>query len=83
MRDPMETLEEALKRFPRLYKFYVGLNFCKGELPDGTEKPGNRFYDLFYHTFYLRCACCAALRGLAVGFVAGILCHMLWRFVNA
>ncbi|MDR1079454.1 MAG: hypothetical protein LBQ79_00445 [Deltaproteobacteria bacterium] len=78
MRDPMEAMEDGLSRFPRPWAVYVRLNFCKGELADGTPKPPNRFYDLFYHLFYLKCPCCAALRGMLAGLVLGLGVSWLW-----
>jgi hypothetical protein len=74
MRDPMEILESVLSRFPRPWRAYLRWNFCKALDADGAPKPASRLYDLYAAVFYLRCPCCAALRGLALGFLLGLLC---------
>jgi hypothetical protein len=73
MRDPMEAMEALVeRRYPRLWARYIALNFCKGELADGTVKPPSRPYDAFHALFYLKCPCCAALRGILFGLALGL-----------
>ncbi|MDR1314789.1 MAG: hypothetical protein LBQ12_14150 [Deltaproteobacteria bacterium] len=76
----MEVFEGVLKLSSRrLWAFYVRWNFCKPEFADGSPKPESRLFNAFYHAFYLKCPCCAALRGLLAGFVfgAGLSCILL------
>ena len=70
--DPMDWLEAKIQRRPRLWALYLRLNFCKGQLADGSPKPESTLFRAFSRIFYLDCSCCAALRGLAFGFVLGV-----------
>jgi hypothetical protein len=79
MRDPMEALEAWLERRPALWAAYLRLNFCKASLTGGRPKPPSRAFDLFHRIFYLKCPCCACLRGALagalLGFLGGFLCR--------
>jgi hypothetical protein len=67
----MTWIEAVLRRFPRLWAFYVKWNFCKGQLADGTAKPDSRLFRAFAWAFHLECSCCSALRGLIFGALLG------------
>jgi hypothetical protein len=70
-RDPIEALEAVIARHPTLWRLYVALNFCKEAYADGTPKVDGPLFNVFKRVFYLECACCAALRGILVGLLAG------------
>jgi hypothetical protein len=70
--DPMEKLEAWIERYPRLWRAYVYLNFCKNAYADGLPKPDSRLFKLFYKIFYLDCSCCSAIRGLVFGTLFGL-----------
>ena len=72
MTDPMNLIEGILARFPRLWRLYVRLNFCKAELADGTPKADGLPFRIFSKVVHLECSCCAAVRGLAAGFALGV-----------
>jgi hypothetical protein len=78
MIDPMERFEGWLIKWPRLWRAYVWLNFCKGQYADGTPKTESIFFKLFHKVFYLDCSCCAAIRGLLIGCIIGYL-FGIWR----
>jgi hypothetical protein len=72
MRDPMEIMEDRLRRFSlRLWSLYLRFNFCKDSFADGSPKPPSRLFDAYYAVFYLKCPCCAAARGMLAGLLLG------------
>jgi hypothetical protein len=72
MKDPMIELEDWLEKRPRLWSLYVRFNFCKGAYADGTPKKDGLLFRIFSKIFYLDCSCCAASRGLLIGFASGV-----------
>jgi hypothetical protein len=68
----MEALEAALSRRPRLWRIYLALNPCKEAYADGTFKTDGPAFKAFAAVFYLKCPCCAALRGLIAGLLLGL-----------
>ena len=77
MRDPIEIFEDALMRRPRLWRAWVWLNPCKEAYADGAPKVDGPLFKAFAAVFYLKCSCCAAIRGLAIGLAAGFLLGVL------
>jgi hypothetical protein len=75
----MDWLENRLQRFPRLWRLYMALNFCKNQYADGTLKTDGPVFRLFARVFYLNCSCCAALRGILAGLIIGWLWGYLCR----
>lgn len=71
----MEWLEDKLAGRPGLWKVYCGLNFCKETRADGSVKADGVLFKIFSRVFYLKCACCSAVRGIIFGLLLGA---VLW-----
>jgi hypothetical protein len=67
----MELIESRLEKHPGLWRVYLALNLCKSRYADGTVKEDGRLFRLFDRVFYLNCSCCAAVRGILAGLIAG------------
>ena len=58
--------------------FLDNINFCHGTLSNGEPKPDNRLVDMFFLLFWPLfrdddgCRCCIAVRGVLIGFAAGL-----------